>query len=113
MLKLRPLGIWLASSCLVGFFFPYFQHTTFQGVTDRKFTLGMPFSPWIIASWKEAEEARTEKAEDGTVRSAHSRGFSSSVNVEIISWSSLLGVVGFGLLEVKRRLRPNVTSQGS
>jgi hypothetical protein len=112
MLKLRPLLNWLALFGVVGFFFPYFQHTTLNGVSERKFTLGVPFSPWIIASWKEAED-RTEKNKDGTTRSVHSGDFSSSVNVEVFSWSSLLGVVGFGLLEVNRRLRPKTILQGS
>jgi len=103
---------WLALLCLAGFFFPYFQHTTIQGLSEKKFTLGVPFSPWLIASWKKAED-RIEKNEDGTIRSMHSGGFSNSVNAEFISWSSLFGIAGFGLLEVNRPLRPKVTSQGS
>src|SRR5476651_1040091 len=105
MLKLRPLLNWIALFCLVGFFFPYFQHTTIQGVSEKKFTLGLPFSPWLIASWKTTED-RTEKNEDGTIRSVHSGGFSDSINAEFICWSSLFGIAGFGLLEVNRRLRP-------
>src|SRR5208337_1372783 len=62
MLKLRRLLNWLALLCLAGFFFPYFQHTTIQGVSEKKFTLGVPFSPWLIASWKKAED-RIEKNE--------------------------------------------------
>ena len=112
MLKLRPLLNWLALFCLVGFFFPYFQHTTIQGVSEKKFTLSLPFSPWLIASWKTTDD-RTEKNEDGTIRSVHSGGFSDSINAEFISWSSLFGIAGFGLLEVNRRLHPKVTSQGS
>lgn len=102
---------WLALFCLVGFFFPYFQHTTMQGVSERKFTLGVPFSPWLIASWKEAVDI-TEKNEDGTTRSVHSGDFSTAVNAEFISWSSLFGIAGFVLLEASRRLRPKATSQG-
>jgi hypothetical protein len=112
MPKLRRLLNWIAIFCLVAFFFPYYKHTTFNAVSEKKFTLGVPFSPWLIASWKEAED-RTEKNEDGTIRSVHSGGFSTSVNVEFISWSSLFGIAGFGLLEVTRRLRPKVTSQRS
>ena len=103
---------WLALVCLVGFFFPYFQHTTMQGVSEKKFTLGVPFSPWLIASWKEADD-KIEKNEDGTIRTVHSGDFSSAVYPELISWSSLLGITGFVLLEASRRLRPKPTSQGS
>lgn len=109
MPKLRPLLNWIAVFCLVAFFFPYFQTHDVQGVSERRFTLGVPLSPWIMTSWKQAE-AKTEKAEDGTIRSVHSGDFSLSVKVEIISWSSLLGVVGVGLLEVTRRLRPKPAS---
>jgi hypothetical protein len=100
---------WLALFLLVGFFFPYFQHTTLQGVSERKFTLGVPFSPWLIASWKDTED-RTEKNEDGTIRSVHSGSFSSAVNAEFIGWSSLFGIAGFVLLEASRQLRPKATS---
>ena len=109
MLKLRPLLNWIAVFCQVAFFFPYFQHTTFNGVSEKRFTLGVPFSPWIIASWKQSED-RTEKNEDGTIRSVHSGGFSWSVNVAFVSLSSLLGIAGVGLLEVTRRWRPKTVS---
>jgi hypothetical protein len=109
MFTIRRLLNWLALFCLVGFFFPYFQHTTIQGVSEKKFTLGVPFSPWLIASWKEAED-RIEKNEDGTIRTVHSGDFSFAVNVEVISWSSLLGIAGSVLLEASRRLRPKITS---
>jgi len=112
MTTIRPLLNWLALFCLAGFFFPYFQHTTIQGVSEHKFTLGLPFSPWLIASWKKADD-RTEKNEDGTIRSVHSGDFSTSVNADSISWSSLFGIAGFVLLEASRRLRPKATSQGS
>jgi hypothetical protein len=112
MLTIRRLLNWLALFCLVGFFFPYYQNTTIQGVSEKTFTLGVPFSPWLIASWKETE-ATIEKNEDGTIRSVHSGGFSSGVNAEWISWSSLFGITGFVLLEVSRRLHPKATSQGS
>jgi hypothetical protein len=112
MLTIRRLLSWLALFCLVGFFFPYFQHTTIQGVSEEKYTLGVPFSPWLIASWKKTEDI-IEKNEDGTIRSVHSGDFSSGVNAEWISWSSLLGITGFVLLEVSRRLRPKATSQGN
>ena len=102
MRTISRLFYWLALFCLVGFFFPYFQHTTMQGVSEHRFTLGVPFSPWLIASWKETEE-RTEKNEDGTIRSVHSGGFSNSVNAELICWSSLFGIAVFGLLEASRR----------
>jgi len=45
MLKLRPFLNWIALFCLVAFFFPYFQHTTIQGVSEKKVTFGVPFSP--------------------------------------------------------------------
>jgi hypothetical protein len=93
----------------VAFFIPYFQHTTIQGVSEKKFTLGVLFSPWLIASWKEADD-RIEKNEDGTIRTVHSGDFSSAVKVEVISWSSLLGIVGLVMMEVNRRLRPKITS---
>jgi hypothetical protein len=109
MSKLRPLLNWLALFCLVGFFFPYYQSMKMQGVSERRFTLGAPFSPWLIASWKEAED-KIEKNEDGTIRSVQSGDVSSAVNTEFISWSSLFFIAGFGLLEANRRLRPKITS---
>jgi hypothetical protein len=109
MSTLRPLLKWIAGFCLVAFFLPYLEHRTFNGVSETKFTMGVQFSPWFTASWKKSE-VKTEKNEDGTIRSVTDGGFSSSVNAEFFSWSCLFGIAGFGLLEVARRARPKIDS---
>jgi len=86
---LTCLGLFL----LVGFFFPYYQSNTLQGVNEWKFTLGVPSSPWLVVY-------RTDKK---------AGGFSQGQYIEFISWSSLLGIAGYGLIEASRRLRPKIT----
>src|ERR1700694_4950153 len=69
------------------------------------FTLGIPSSPWPVFYRTDTEDT-TEKNKDGTIRSVHSGGFSQGMKIELISWSSLFGVGGYGLIEASRRLRP-------
>jgi hypothetical protein len=108
MLTTRILN-WIALFCLVGFFFPYLQRTKMPGSSETKLTLGVPYSPCLSVSWTDTED-KVEKNENGNItRSWHTR-HSTAFNAELISWSSLLGIVGFVLLTASRRLRSKITS---
>ena len=93
MRTIRRLLNWLAVFCLAGFFFPYFQHTTIQGVSEKKFTLGVPFSPWLIASWKKAEDkiekTRTARSDLCTSASPIPSGSSSLVGRRCLALQDL------------------------
>jgi hypothetical protein len=111
MLTIRRLLTCLGLVCLVGFFFPsWYWSKTLQGVSESKFTLGIPSSPWLVFYRKDTEVI-TEKNEDGTIRSVQSGGFSQGQKIVLISWSMLLGIAGFGLIEASWRLRPKITSE--
>jgi hypothetical protein len=114
MLTIRRLLNWLGLFCLVGFFFPYYESNTMKignarVSSETRFTLGLPCSPWLTASSTETEE-KIEKNENGTIQSVHSSNYSSSVNAELITWSSLLFIAGFALIAASRRLRPRISS---
>ena len=98
---------WIGVFCFLPFFRPgYDRNAIRHGIEDR-FTLGVPASPWLVASWTETNEESGDGASFSYARHA-SHGF----NVEPLAWSWLLPIVGTALIVASRRLKARQASQG-
>lgn len=86
---------WMSLLCLAVFFFPVLDYKSDPTCLDIQCTLGVPSSPWLVASWIDKEE----KIENG-MSSSFSKKHSHYVSAELISWSTLLGIVGMVLMKV-------------
>jgi len=53
--KARTL-FWIGLLCFVPLFFPTFRNLKISHGTDKKLTLGLPSTPWLVGNWIETEE---------------------------------------------------------
>ena len=91
---------WIGLLCFLPFLRPGLQRDAIpHGVEDR-FTLGLPASPWLIASWTDTNEAINE---GGSF--SYSQHIAHSCHVEFLAWSWLLAGLGAEFLVTSRRLK--------
>lgn len=103
MLTKARVLYWIGLLCFVPFVFPTIRHGEIPNGTKDEFTLGVPSSPWVIASRSETKVETKQETKTGISTSASFR-FDQNFNVELISWSSLFAVVGSVLMTLSRRL---------
>lgn len=99
MLTKARVFCWIGWFCLAWCLFPYYSYRSGPTGSEAKFTLGIPISPWLTASWLDKEE-RIDNGMSSSFSSHHSH----SINAELISWSALFGIAGIVLLTGSRWL---------
>ena len=99
MLTKTRILLFIGLLCFIPFFFPTIEHNVIPNGTEDMFTLGLPQSPWLVASETETKM----ETKDGMSMSS-SMNFSNTHKVEFLSWSWLFPIGSWALFALRRRL---------
>jgi len=98
---------WIGVLCFFPFFRPGYDRLAIPGGVEDRFTLGVPASPWLVASWTETTQERGDGSSFSLTRHA-----GHSFRVEPLAWSWLLVVVGVGFIVASRRAKARQAPRG-